>query len=238
MDDELEALRAALKARDEAHQTFLYRASHDLREPLRKIAAFSDLLKQDLGADLPEAAAEDLGYILDASRRMQEMLDGLLVLSRLHQRTLALETVSARACAEQALRQVGAETLAVSWEPLPTLRTDPSLLTDCYRRILENALQYARPEGPLEVLLTAEERADAWVLGVHDNGVGIAERFAERVFLPFERLERRTAGSGPGMGLAIVQKQLGLLGGRAWVEPGQAGAHLRFSLPTSAASRP
>jgi len=233
--DDVAALEAALHALEEEHQAFLYRVSHDLREPLRKINAFSELLRQDLGDDIPDIAAEDLSYILDGGARMQQMLDGLLLLARANRRVVTLESVPVRACVEQALLYIEPAALSLDWEPLPTLYTDRALLLDFYQRGLDNARRHAKPDGPLVVRLTAEEREDAWVLGIADNGVGIPEADRERVFRPFERLGRPTEGAG--MGLAIVRKQLALMGAHVCLEPAVPGAHLRLTLPKTGASR-
>jgi len=235
--EEVEALRRALSDKDAEMERLLYRVSHDLQEPLRKISAFSQLLRRDLGDDLPARAAEDLSYVLDASSRMQAMLEGLLVLSRVGRRELVMASLQTRACAEQALLSAGVGEIATRWEALPALRMDRDLLIDCYRRGLENALRYADPNEALRLTFTAEERGDAWVLGVSDNGRGVPDADAERIFEPFVRLHPR-AVPGAGMGLAIVARRVEQIGGRAWVEPSEGGgAHLRFTMPKAGGPR-
>ena len=138
-------------------------AAHDLQEPMRRLVSFSELLRDDLGADLPEAAARDLELIGDGARRMQQLVRDLLELSRTSTDTMKRERVSAERCADRALerlelrvRESGAR---ITRDPLPRVEADPTLLTLLYQNLIANALKFtARGDAP-RIHLTAEQTA-------------------------------------------------------------------------------
>ncbi len=246
----LEAANAALArantelARQNASlDEFTYVASHDLQEPLRKIVGFSDLLAEDLGDGLSERSRTDLHYITDAARRMQQLIQDLLVLSRTGRAEMKREPTALDDCADRALdiladraEQRGAR---ISRDPLPVVPGDPVLLTQLYQNLISNALKFVPPERPPEIRLTAERTPEGWILGVRDNGIGIDPQFHEQIFAPFKRLHGQDEYEGTGVGLAICRKVVERHGGRIWVEsaPGD-GAHFRFSLPLQGEASP
>ncbi len=214
---------------------FSYAASHDLQEPLRKLNAFSMLLEKDLGPHLPERAAKDLGFITDAARRMQTLIQDLLHLSRAGRAAIRRERVPLGFCADEALDAISArieETDAVvTRDELPDVWGDATMLTQLYQNLIGNALKYVAPGRRPEVRLTAERIDGEWVFGVRDNGIGIEPRYAEQIFAPFKRLHGHEEYEGNGIGLAICRKTVHRHGGDLWVEsqPGE-GSHFRFTL--------
>jgi PAS domain S-box-containing protein len=234
MNRELAALNAEL---DE----FTNVASHDLQEPLRTLTAFSDLLRKDLGQSLPERAAQDLGFITDATKRMQTLIRDLLALSRAGRVAKRREKVSLRECAGQALealamrvKETGAK---ISRDEMPDVWGDSTLLTELYQNLIGNALKFSGDQPPI-IQLTFEERDGDHIFGVKDNGIGIEPKYAQQIFQPFRRLHGRAKYEGTGIGLAICRKVVERHGGKIWVEsePGK-GAHFRFTIPHSRRKR-
>jgi PAS domain S-box-containing protein len=220
---------------------FSYVASHDLQEPTRKLLAFSDWLRRDLGDELPQRAAEDLEFIADAASRMQRLVQDLLALSRAGKASMSRENVPLDEVVDQALaalslriRESGA---VISRDPLPAVSGDPTMLTQLYQNLIANALKFSAGSAP-EIRITAEQRsAGDWIFGVRDRGIGIKPEYAELIFQPFKRLHGRGKYEGSGIGLAICRKVVERHHGRIWVEsePGQ-GAHFKFVLGNNKAS--
>lgn len=239
----LEKANASLRRRNEDLDEFTHIASHDLQEPLRKLTAFSALLAEDLGRDLPEAAARDLAFITDAAARMQRLVQDLLALSRAGRQAIRRERVALGDCVDEALRDLALrveETRAlIHRDPLPEVWGDRTMITQLYQNLLSNALKFTVPGRRPEIAITCERRDGALVLGVRDNGIGVASEQAEQIFSPFVRLHGRGEYEGSGIGLAICRKVVERLGGEIWLEssPG-AGAHFRFTLSERRRDRP
>ena len=213
---------------------FTHMASHDLQEPLRTLIAFSDLLKKDLGQSLPERVSQDLGFITDAAKRMQTLIQDLLALSRAGRVAKKRGKVSLDKCADRALevlvmrvRETGAE---VTRHALPEVWGDSMMLTQLYQNLIGNALKFCENQRPI-IQLTFEEKDGDQIFGVKDNGIGVEPKYAPQIFQPFRRLHGRTEYEGSGVGLAICRKIVERHGGRIWVEsePGK-GAHFRFTV--------
>jgi signal transduction histidine kinase len=217
---------------------FTYVASHDLQEPVRNLVSYSTLLKEDLGGELSQDVTEDLFYITSAASRMQQLVQDLLALSRAGRAAVKTEPVDLNDCVHHALDalriRIDETEAEVFLAPLPTIQGDATLLTQLYQNLLGNALKFVGEERPV-IHLTVERGADMWILGVRDNGIGLAPEYAEQIFKPFKRLHGMAAYAGTGIGLSICQKAAERHGGRIWVEsePGQ-GAHFRFTLPVMA----
>lgn len=239
-----EDLEEKVDQRTKELEQFVYAASHDLREPARVMETYAGFLEEDLGDELDDSVRQDLKFIRDSANQMNELIDSLLQLSRIGQDDIHLETVSLEDCVTEALEQQGVredrDPPEIHRDELPEVTADPSLVRDLYQNLLGNAFKYGRPEdGKLEVRLTAEEREDAWVLGVRDNGPGIDPEFHEDIFEPFQHLDTGAEDSGTGIGLAICRRIVERHGGTIWVEstPGE-GTHFRFSLPKTEGPTP
>jgi len=236
---ELEEKHRQLALKNQELDEFTYVASHDLQEPVRKLISFSKLLEQDLGGQLPPQAAKDLQFIVDAATRMRDLIQALLALSRTGRSAMQLAPVDLNTCADRALealelrlKETGAEVVR---DPLPTVVGDATLLTQLYQNLVGNALKFVAPGQPPRIRLTARQDENRWVLGVQDNGIGIAPEHAERIFRPFQRLHSRSQYEGTGIGLAICKKTVERHGGQIWVQsqPG-AGSHFQFTLAAAA----
>ncbi|MFA7243300.1 MAG: PAS domain S-box protein [Sulfuricellaceae bacterium] len=213
---------------------FTHVASHDLQEPVRKLVAFSDLLRKDLGGELPLRAAQDLVFIVEAAQRMQRLVQDLLALSRTGNVSMVRAPVALDAAADRALEvlelRIAESGATISRVPLPTVLGDLTLLSQLYQNLIGNALKFVDGKRP-EISLTAEQIDGVWVLGVRDNGIGIDPQYRDRVFQPFKRLHGRGQYEGSGIGLSICRKVVERHNGRIWVESEEGkGAHFKFTL--------
>jgi signal transduction histidine kinase len=211
-------------------------ASHDLQEPLRKIAAFASLLKRRYAGRLDADADSSLDFLIDAAGRMRRLIDDLLGYSKASSRDLETRPVDMEVLARDvtgdldwAIAEAGAR---VQIDPLPVIDGDPTLLRLLLTNLVSNGIKYRRAKGPV-VLVSAERQEGVWRFCVADDGIGIEPRFHEAVFAPFRRLHGRDEGyEGSGIGLAICQQAVERHGGRIWVksQPGQGSAFF-FTLP-------
>jgi PAS domain S-box-containing protein len=234
----------ARQARALAHtnmelEQFLYIASHDLQEPLRKITSFVQLLAQRYEEKLDADARTFIAYAVEGAQRMRQMLHGLLAYSRLTTRGTAFaptdcEQVLGEALSRlhTALRESGAE---VTHDALPVVKGEAAPLVEVFQHLLDNALKF-RGQRPPRVHVGVQRTDDAWVFSVCDNGIGIAPQYAERIFVVFKRLHSQAAYPGAGIGLALCKKIIERHSGRIWVESQlDQGATFFFTLPYAAA---
>jgi light-regulated signal transduction histidine kinase (bacteriophytochrome) len=219
-------------------EQFAYVASHDLQEPLRKVVSFSQVLERRYGSQLDERADQYIAFIVDGGKRMQQLINDLLAFSRVGRRSAGQEPVDlddAVAQAQASLSEVVAEAGAeIRVGDLPTVRGERALLVAVFQNLIANAIKF-RGEDPPVVRITARDAGDAWEVSVTDNGIGIEEEFAERIFVIFQRLHSREAYEGTGIGLALVRKIVEYHGGRISLDPDhRGGARFRITLPKPA----
>jgi PAS domain S-box-containing protein len=216
-------------------EQFAYVASHDLQEPLRMVASYTQLLARRYGDKLDDDAREFIGYAVDGVRRMQSLISDLLAYSRVGSRGDAPEGVELDAVMERTvdvlrgtIEETGAE---VTHDPLPTVTADPVQMGQVLQNLVGNALKF-RGDAPPRVHVGARRAGGEWVISVRDNGVGIAPEYAQRIFVIFQRLHTRAEYEGTGIGLAICKKIVERHGGRIWVEPSPGGGStFIFTLP-------
>lgn len=244
---ELATLNAELEARvdertrdltqaNEELQQFAYVASHDLQEPLRTITSFTQLLASRYTGKLDEDADEFMGYIVTSSRRMTDLINGLLAVVRLrktgHQTTsVSFETLlhEAEISLQALIRESQTE---IQHGSLPALVVDRVQFSQVLQNLISNAIKYRREEAPF-IRMEAKRDISNWVFSVSDNGRGFNQQFAERIFGLFQRLHGRDV-EGTGMGLAIARKIVERHGGRIWAEGKEGvGSTFYFSLPVS-----
>jgi PAS domain S-box-containing protein len=232
----LAAKTVELRRSNEELQKFAYVASHDVREPLRSIGGFCTLLKQNYEERLDDQADRWIGFITEGVRRMEALIDDLLMYSRVESRARPREPTDFNAVVDQVVRSLsssieesGAE---ITHDELPTLSVEPRQAIQLLQNLVSNAIKY-RSDQPPRLHISAEFRDHEWVFSIRDNGIGIRREFQERIFEVFRRLHNKDEYSGTGIGLAICRKIVQRHGGRIWVEsrPG-AGSTFFFTIPT------
>ena len=221
----------------EAFREFLYRAVHDLREPVRAIGASSELLAKN-GADRTnESANQCLRHIREGADRLDLLLRDIAKYCEGEGRGLQLAEISLDSALEEAKRQIsddlGKTGTVLTHDSLPIVTGDFFALAAVFRNLLENASKFHGPATPC-IHVAASRQGSEWIVTVRDNGVGFKPIYADVIFQPFKRLHGRQF-RGSGLGLALTKRILVQHGGRIWAEsvPGE-GSTFWFSLPASA----
>ncbi|MCV7090902.1 sensor histidine kinase [Mycobacterium interjectum] len=241
----LDEQAAELRRSNAELEQFAYVASHDLQEPLRKVASFCQLLEKRYGDQLDGRGIEYIGFAVDGAKRMQVLINDLLTFSRVGR----LGTTQTAVELDEAL-DAGLANLATAIEeadaeivrppqPLPQIIGDPTLLTMLWQNLIGNAIKFRHKDRRPRVVIDWEHRpgehgghGGEWLLSVSDNGIGIAEEFTDKVFVIFQRLHGREVYSGTGVGLALCKKIVEHHGGTIWVDTAYTdGARFRFTLP-------
>ncbi len=242
---QLEEQTADLQRSNAELEQFAYVASHDLQEPLRKVASFTGMLQHRYQGQLDERADQYIDFAVDGAKRMQLLINDLLAFSRVgrvgaEKQVVDMDQVAADAAGDlgAAIEEAGAQVTIDG--PLPQVRGDRSLLTALLQNLLANAIKF-RGEAPPHVRLSSERTrdpdggSDTYTFTVSDNGIGIAPRYADRIFVIFQRLHPKEEYTGTGIGLAMCRKIVEFHGGRIWLVPTDedagAGATFRFTLP-------
>ncbi|WP_319459922.1 sensor histidine kinase [Micromonospora sp. RTP1Z1] len=217
-------------------EQFAYVASHDLQEPLRKVASFCQLLQRRYAGQLDERADQYIAFAVDGAQRMQRLINDLLAFSRIGRLTTGFTEVDLNkvmgdvAGQTEAARQYSDAEL--TWGELPVIRGEEPLLTNLLANLVSNSIKFRRPDVPPKVHVSARLVGDEWEISCQDNGIGIEAEFADKIFLIFQRLHAKDAYPGTGIGLAIAKKIVEYHGGRVWVDTGtEEGTAIRFTLP-------
>ncbi|HST55038.1 MAG TPA: ATP-binding protein [Solirubrobacteraceae bacterium] len=218
-------------------EQFAYVASHDLQEPLRKVASFTQLLQRRYGGQLDERADEYISYAVDGAKRMQTLINDLLAFSRVGRTREPQTEVDLGEVLSQALAGLSTlieETRAtINAGELPAVRGEPALLSLVLQNLVGNALKFTGDERPI-VRIRAQRKGADWLISCSDNGIGIDPQYAERVFVIFQRLHPKDEYAGTGIGLAMCRKIVEYHGGRIWLDPDTAqGTTFRFTLPAA-----
>lgn len=230
---QVEERNAALERSNAALQEFAYVASHDLQEPLRAVASFTQLLRKRYGDSLDATANEFMDFAADGAVRMQRLIDDILAYSRVTTHGKPLESTDLGGAAERAIANlqyaIKDRSADVRVGPLPCVQGDSVQLTQLFQNLIGNALKYGG-DAPA-VAVSAAREGEVWRVSVKDNGIGIAPEYRERVFRIFQRLHTRAEYSGTGVGLAICKGIVERHGGRIWVESNDGqGAAFCFTL--------
>jgi len=216
-------------------EQFAYIASHDLQEPLRMVATYTQLLGERYRGRLDENADKFIGYASEGALRMQTLIQDLLAFSRVGRSGDACGRVDCDAAVEEVLQSLGpamrASGAVVTHAALPTVWADRSQVAQIFQNLIGNAIKFRGKEAPA-ISVQAEKAGQQWLFSVSDNGIGIAPEYREHIFVVFQRLHTRAEYAGNGIGLAICKKVVERCGGKIWVEAqADHGSIFKFTMP-------
>jgi signal transduction histidine kinase len=234
--DQLERQQTELRRTNADLEQFAYVASHDLQEPLRKVASFCQMLERRYADKLDDRGRQYIGFAVDGATRMQRLIDDLLTFSRIGRlyddsRPVPLDRVLDEVEQTLALRieEAGA---VIERPPLPVVLGDPTLLAMLWQNLIANAVKFRRPDVAPVVRIAVTGGDPEWTFTLRDNGIGIAPEFADKIFVIFQRLHPRDSYGGTGIGLAIGKRVVEFHGGSIRLDPDyRDGAGFVFTLP-------
>jgi signal transduction histidine kinase len=239
---EEEAQRVTLQAKELARsnselERFAYVASHDLQEPLRTVATYTQMLAERFRGKLGPEADEFIGYIVEGATRMRSLIEDLLAYSRVGSRARSREPVKIEAVVDRVLvslrSSIDAAKATITRDPLPDISGDPLLIQQLFQNVIGNALKF-HGEAPATIHISAKRSGDQCLFTVQDNGIGFDMKYADRIFVVFQRLHGRAHYPGTGVGLAICKRIVEQHGGRIWAEAELGkGATFSFTLPAA-----
>jgi light-regulated signal transduction histidine kinase (bacteriophytochrome) len=215
-------------------EQFAYIASHDLQEPLRMVASYTELLAQRYQGQLDERADKYIKYATDGAKRMQRLVNDLLIFSRVgrHDRTPQPTDLNEviRVVLKNLGHAIGKSEATIETRNLPTVMADDVQIGQVFQNLIGNAIKFHSDRAP-HIRIAAERTTGKWLCSVADNGIGIEPQYSERIFQMFQRLHDRETYEGSGIGLAIAKKIVERHGGRIWFEsePGK-GTTFFFTL--------
>jgi len=229
---------AELEAVNKELEAFTYSVSHDLRQPLRHISAFSRLLTDQLGAALAPEAHRHLQRIQEGTHRMGLLINDLLNLGRVGRQEMHLQVTGFNSLVDEIIAELAPECEGrqIEWkvDTLPFADCDPGLIRQVFQNLLANALKFTRPRTPAIIEVGKQEGHETPVMFVRDNGVGFSMKYADKLFGVFQRLHRAEEFEGTGIGLATAQRIIRKHGGRIWAEAElDKGATFYFTLGSS-----
>jgi signal transduction histidine kinase len=217
-------------------QQFAYVASHDLQEPLRMVASYTQLLAKRYKGRLDADADEFISFAVDGANRMQVLIHDLLAYSRAGRNGKLIHGVPSENALKAALVNLQAAIeesgAVITQDSMPVISTDESQLAKVFQNLIGNAIKYHGDAAPCIHIGASKSDREEWVFSVRDNGLGIDPQYFERIFILFQRLHGRKEFEGTGIGLAICKKIIERMGGRIWVEsePGK-GSTFYFTQP-------
>jgi signal transduction histidine kinase len=229
----LQKANDALHEKNQEMEQFVYTISHDLKSPLVTTSGFLEILKTELAAANHEAVHDAVQRMDRATKRMQELLEDLLHLSRVGLARVHIETFDAKSVVEEVVaalvKEFDAVGAKVKVDSMPTIRADRSRFREVIENLLINAIKHGCSKPGTLITIGSRELEDGWEFFVRDQGPGVEAQYQSKIFEVFERGNAKVPGTG--MGLAIVAKIAQVHGGKAWVDsaPGQ-GATFWFSL--------
>lgn len=235
--DQLDEQARELARSNAELEQFAYVASHDLQEPLRKVASFCQLIEQRYEDKLDDRGKQYIAFAVDGAKRMQQLINDLLAFSRVGRGAAEQPVVSgddvlrqALASLSEAIEESGAQ---IDAGPLPPVRAEPALLAAVFQNLIGNALKFHGDGGPPHVAISAQRSDGEWVFSCADDGIGIEPEYADRIFMIFQRLHPKDAYAGTGIGLAMCRKIVEYHGGRIWLDTAAPDGQttFRFTLP-------
>jgi signal transduction histidine kinase len=231
----LQAHATELQRSNSELEQFAYVASHDLQEPLRKVASFTQLLQRRYAGKLDARADQYIEFAVDGAKRMQALINDLLAYSRVGRSDREPALVSSDAALTQARANLGEQIeetgATIETGHLPLVLAELPLLIAVFQNLLNNALKFSGEKAP-RVVVTVRRDEPFWLFSFSDNGIGIEPEYAERIFVIFQRLHERSAYAGTGIGLSMTRKIIEYFGGRIWLDTTFTdGTRFYFTLP-------
>jgi PAS domain S-box-containing protein len=239
-----EALRTYADQLEQSNQElerFAYIASHDLREPLRTISSYTQLLSRRYKGQLDDDADEFISYAVDGANRMEQLIDDLLEYSRVGTRGKPFEQADTKEVLRRVLKilhaSIDESQAKISFNGMPTVIADTMQLGQLFQNLVGNAIKF-RSDRPLEIQIESEREGEEWHFVFSDNGIGIEAKYFDRIFQIFQRLHSRDKYPGTGIGLALCKRIVDRHGGRIWVESeAGVGSSFHFTLPEKGISQ-
>jgi signal transduction histidine kinase len=232
--EELKETVNKLKISNQELEQFAYVASHDLQEPLRMVGSFTQLLEMKYKDKLDNDANDYIGYIVEGSHRMKNLIDDLLAFSRLNTEKKEFQLKNLNQVLDNVMlgmkSSIEEEDAHITSDNLPTVKCDSSQISQVFQNLISNSIKFHN--SPPTIHISAEESDGEWILGVSDEGIGIDPKHQKKIFDVFNRLHTREEYAGTGIGLSICKRIVERHNGRIWVEsePGQ-GANFYFTIP-------
>ncbi len=238
--NDVDAQAAELRRSNAELEQFAYVASHDLQEPLRKVASFCQLLEKRYGDQLDERGLQYIAFAVDGAKRMQVLINDLLTFSRVGRSSELRERISLDRPLDTALNSLSvaiedADAVIERPDRLPEVLGDPTLLAMLWQNLIGNAVKFRAPgRAPVVQITAAAQSGGGWQFAVTDNGIGIPPEFAEKVFVIFQRLHGRGVYPGTGIGLALCKRIVEQHGGEMHLDTAYAdGTRICFTLPAA-----
>ena len=232
---------ADLAHSNKALEQFAYVASHDLKEPLRMVTSYVEILSRALADRLSEKERKYMAYALDGATRMHTLIHDLLAFSRLNSAPLTRDTFPLNEVLADCLHDLQAaisdENAEVTCDNLPIIVADKIKLHQLFQNLINNGVKF-HGDAPPRIHVGVRDQRRMWEFSVRDNGIGMEMEFTERIFMIFQRLHTRTDYPGTGIGLAICKEIVERHGGKIWVTSAIGkGTTFSFTLPKSTAER-
>ncbi|KPK29054.1 MAG: hypothetical protein AMJ61_00360 [Desulfobacterales bacterium SG8_35_2] len=233
-DDALKRYSKELERSNEELQQFAYVASHDLQEPLRMVSSYMTLIKRRYEGKLDKDGEEFIGYAVDGAKRMKQLINDLLLYSRVGTHGKPFVRTNCNKVLEKTLQNlqlaIEENELEINSEKLPIVIADETQLLQLFQNLISNAIKFRGNESP-RIHISSKEGEGEWIFSISDNGIGISKEFMDRIFIIFQRLHPISKYPGTGIGLAVCKKIVERHGGKIWIEsePGK-GSTFYFSI--------
>jgi light-regulated signal transduction histidine kinase (bacteriophytochrome) len=226
-----------LKTSNKELEQFAYVASHDLQEPLRMVASFSQLLQRRYKDQIDEDANDYIEFIVEGANRMKDLIDDLLAFSRLNTEAKEFKLTDINNVLDDVLVNLNPSIVEnnaqITHGPLPIIKVDSSQIRQLLQNLISNAIKF-HGDKPPKIHISAKESGKEWLFSVSDNGIGIDTEHLEKIFNVFNRLHTREEYEGTGIGLAICKRIINRHEGRIWVESEEGkGSTFYFTIPKS-----
>ena len=219
---EQEKLIKELKRSNKELEVFAYVASHDLQEPLRTIASFTQLLEKRYKGKLDDDADEFIEFIVDGFKRMKQLINDLLEYSRITTKGQEFRPVNIDNLLDYVLNNlntlIAENNVIITFDNLPTITADKGQLARVFQNLISNSIKFRKPDEQPKIQISYWEKENEHFFGVSDNGIGIEKQYFDRIFTIFQRLHTMKEYSGTGIGLSVTKRIIERHNGRIWVE--------------------